>query len=125
MSVSPGSPPLVLVADDQPLIRWAIGRTLDGLGFKPLFAATCDEARALLEANSFAMAIVASPIEQRDSADLLHELRSAGVTRIIVLSESGAAVVADDQPSAIVVEKPFSLDAMVTAVQRLSTQASS
>jgi hypothetical protein len=51
-------------------------------------------------------------------------MRKAGITRVIVLSESGATVVADDQPSAIVVEKPFSLDAMVTAVQRLTAQAS-
>ena len=122
--MSPDSPQLVLVADDQPLIRWAIGRTLDALGLKPLFAATCDEARALLDGHSFAMAIVASPMEQEDSAELLRELRKAGITRVIVLSESGATVVADDQPSAIVVEKPFSLDAMVTAVQRLTAQAS-
>lgn len=119
-----GSPSLVLVADDQPLIRWAIGRTLDALGFKPLFAGTRHEVRALLEEHAFTMAIVATPIEQEDSADLLRELRRTGVTRVIVLSESGAAVVADDQPSAIVVEKPFSLDAMVTAVQQLAAQAS-
>jgi DNA-binding NtrC family response regulator len=122
--MSAGSPSLVLVADDQPLIRWAIGRTLDALGFKPLFAGTRDEVRALLEEHAFAMAIVATPIEQEDSADLLRELRTTGVTRVIVLSESGAAVAADQQPSAIVVEKPFSLDTMVTAVQQLAAQAS-
>ncbi len=118
----PARPSLVLVADDQPLIRWAVGRTLGSLGFTPLFAGTRSEVHALLDEHAFAMAIVATPIEQQDSADLLRDLRAAGVTRVIVLSESGAAIVADAQPSAIVVEKPFSLDVMVTAVQRLASQ---
>ncbi len=122
--MSPDSPQLVLVADDQPLIRWAIGRTLDALGLKPLFAASRDEVRTLLAGHSFAMAIVASSIEQEDSADLLRDLGRGGVTRVIVLSESGAALVAPEQPNAIVVEKPFSLDAMVTAVQRMAAQVS-
>jgi len=114
----------VLVADDQPLIRWAIGTTIRSLGFEPVFAATQGEARALLDQTTFAMAVVADPMEDRDSGDLLVHIRRSGTTRVIVLTESGATVLPAELPGAIAVEKPFSLESVITAVGTLTSQPS-
>jgi DNA-binding NtrC family response regulator len=112
----------VLVADDQPLIRWAIGTTIRSLGFEPVFAATQAEARALLGHWTFAMAVVADPMEERETGDLLAEIRRSGTARVIVLTESGAGVLSPEFPGAIAVEKPFSLESVITAVGTLSSQ---
>ena len=67
-------PPRVLVAEDQPLLRWAMGRALGPLGADVVFAPTYQQACDLLAAGEFAAVVVASPLEGRNVIGLLREL---------------------------------------------------
>ncbi|HSL22665.1 MAG TPA: hypothetical protein VK886_14120 [Vicinamibacterales bacterium] len=106
----------VLIADDQPLIRWALGRILQTLGFEPVFAASRQDALARAAESGFELAFVADPFEERDSACVVQALRDRGTRRVIVLAESARASEPATAAWLIVVQKPFSLDAVVNAV---------
>lgn len=119
-----GSPLPVLVADDQALIRWAMGRTLETLGFRPVFAASCEEAMAEIDRQPFTMAVLADSIEGQATATLVQALQQHGVFRIIMLAESGASVERLQPGPAVVMEKPFSLDSVVSAIRTLASDTS-
>lgn len=119
LSMQAAPRPRVLVAEDQPLIRWAIGRTLQRLGFDPVFAASRHEALAQAAESEFALAFVADPLQERDAACVVHALKARGTLRVIVLSESGLAGALPESASLIVVQKPFSLEAVIRAVGAL------
>lgn len=109
--------PRVLVAEDQPLLRWAIGRALGPLGADVVLAATYQDACDLLAAGEFAAVILASPLEGRSVIELLRELaRSRPRTLLLALCEGdNGQSVQHDVPRAAVFQKPFTLSAL-TAV---------
>ena len=117
-----GSPLPVLVADDQALMRWAMGRTLETLGFRPVFAASCGEALAEIDCQPFAMAVLAESIEGQATTCLVQALQQHGVFRIVVLAESGASVARLRPGPVVVMEKPFSLDSVISAIRALAAE---
>lgn len=99
-----------------------MGRTLETLGFRPVFAASCAEALVEIDRQPFALAVVADPIEGRTAADIVEALQRHGIFRIIMLAESEGAAVAAPQGPAVVMDMPFSMDSVVTAIRALAAQ---
>jgi DNA-binding NtrC family response regulator len=110
--------PSVLVAEDQPLLRWAIGRALSPFGVDVVFAPTYERACELLAASRFAAVIVACPLQERSVIELLRELeRAQPDTRLVVLCEGdGSESLQRAVPRATVFQKPFTLSALTAAI---------
>jgi DNA-binding NtrC family response regulator len=112
------SPPRVLVAEDQPLLRWAIGRMLSPLGADVVFASTYQQACDLLSNEEFAAVVLASPLEGRHVSALLRDVdRMRPQTRLLALCASDDAEhVQDDIPRAMVFRKPFPLSELAAVI---------
>jgi DNA-binding NtrC family response regulator len=108
----------VLVAEDQPLLRWALGRVLGPLGADVVFAPTYQSACDLLASGEFAAVVLASPLEDRSVIGLLRELdRSRPETRLVALCEGDeCGTLQHDIPRATVFQKPFTLSALVAVI---------
>jgi two-component system response regulator VanR len=110
--------PSVLVAEDQQLLRWAIGKALETLGVRAVFAATYQDACDHLANESFAAVILSSPLDGRSVSGLLAELvREHPHTRLVVLCTGdhcdGVLTVAR---RASVLTKPFAVSELMAAV---------
>jgi len=108
----------VLVADDQPLTRWAVAEALVSRGHHVHTAATRAEACARLFHERFDAVVMACQIDGQDMTDVLRELaRYEPAPRLVVLCHGEGA---DPQPhaasGAAVLAKPFELSALVAAV---------
>jgi DNA-binding NtrC family response regulator len=110
--------PRVLVAEDQPLLRWAIGRALAPIGADVVFASTYQGTCELLAASRFAAVIVACPLQDRSVIELLREVdRSEPETRLLALCEGDSSEsVQREVPRATVFQKPFTLSALTAAL---------
>lgn len=111
--------PLVLVADDQPLIGWALTKMLEPLGFEVAVATTRSEARGQLIGNRFASVVMSIRIGADDMLDVLEEVeRFQPLTGLFALTEPGMSErVEQSVPSARVFEKPFGVTALAEAVR--------
>jgi CheY-like chemotaxis protein len=111
-------PPRVLVAEDQPLLRWAIGRMLEPLGAEIVFASTYHAACDLLSAGEFAAVVVASPLEGHSVLGLLRELdRLRPETHLVALCEGEAcARLQHEIPRLSLFQKPFTVSALAVVV---------
>lgn len=109
----------VLVADDEPLARWAVARALASHGHDVVTAATREEACARLFQLRFDVAILASPLDGQDMTDVLRELaRYRSATRLVALSDAELDGPESDEPSAwICLRKPFELDTLLHIVR--------
>jgi two-component system response regulator RegX3 len=121
--VSSAQSTTVLVVDDEPSIRLLCRVNLELEGFTVLEAATVPAARELLADGGIDVVLVDVHIAGHDGRDLVRELRERGdlprcalVTGSVQLSPEERAG-ADD-----VIEKPFSLDVLISTVQRLATR---
>jgi DNA-binding response OmpR family regulator len=113
----------VLVVDDEPSIRLLCRVNLELEGYTVLEAATVPAARELLADGGIDVVLVDVHIAGHDGRDLVRELREQGnlprcalVTGSVQLSPEERAG-ADD-----VIEKPFTLDLLVSTVRRLSAR---
>lgn len=110
--------PTVLVAEDQQLLRWAIGKALGTLGVSVVFAPTYQEACDRLSNEEFAAVIVAAPLEGRSVSGLLTEVdRQHPRTRILVLCAGDHCdPVLTAARRASVFTKPFAVSELMAAV---------
>ena len=110
--------PRVLVAEDQPLLRWAIGRVLGPLGAEIVFAPTYQHACDLLSTGEFAAVVAASPLDGQSTAGLFRELdRLRPETRLVALCEGDACgPLQHEIPRLTVLQKPFTLSALAAAL---------
>jgi len=117
--------PLVLVVDDEPLIRWSLSEGLTEFGYVVRVAANAAEARAALASFGHEEVVVLLDLRLPDSADLslLREIRSKWpAAPVVMMSAHGSA---DDAAKAIesgafrFVDKPFD----VTDVAQLVGEA--
>lgn len=108
----------VLVADDHPLIGWALTQALEPLGFSVSVATTRTEACGRLFAHQYSHVVMSIGLGQADMLDVLEELSAyQHLTRLVVLTVPGSTEhVREQLPSAAVLEKPFNLAALVEAV---------
>jgi DNA-binding NtrC family response regulator len=111
-------PPRVLIAEDQPLLRWAIGRVLGSLGAEIVFAPTYHAATDLLSTGEFAAVVVSSSLDGHSVVGLLRELdRLRPETRLIALCEGDiCGRLQDEIPRVTVFQKPFTLSALAAVV---------
>lgn len=110
--------PSVLVAEDQQLLRWAVGKALETLGARVVLASTYPEACDRLSNEEFAAVVLAAPLDGRSVSGLLAELvRERPATRVVVLCTGedcdGVLTVAR---RASILTKPFALSELVAAV---------
>jgi len=110
--------PTVLVAEDQPLLRWAIGRALAAIGATVVPAATYEEASERLSHRAFAAIVVASPLDGRSVVGILSEVdRQQPHTRVLVLcSGDECDTMLRDVPHATLFRKPFALSELMASV---------
>lgn len=115
----PATRAVVLVADDEPLTRWALRRTLERAQFDVSLACTRDEVCDLLDARGFHVAVVSHELGHHSMIDVLNGLTCDGRVRGVVILYDGDS--ADELrlgfPTAAVIQKPFGLEAVTTAVE--------
>ena len=109
----------MLVADDHPLIGWALTKVLEPLGFEVSVAQTRAEARGLLLTRRFECVVMSARIGDADMLDVIEEIsRYQTFTRLFVLTEPGSTeVVTQAVPSARCFEKPFGVGALAEMVR--------
>lgn len=124
--VPPGRAPLVLVVDDEPMVREVVSRYLEREGYDVETAADGQEAATLLEKRSPDLVILDLMIPQVGGLDLLREIRRDGGLPVIVLTakgDEGDRVLGLEMGADDYVVKPFSpreLAARVRSVLRRS-----
>jgi DNA-binding NtrC family response regulator len=110
---------VLLVVDDEFLIRWSLRTRLAAAGYRVVEAATLAEARAALDRGVDLM-LLDVLLPDGNGLDLLAELRNkAGRPPIILISAHATAEVATRakaQGAFDFVHKPFDLDAIAALV---------
>jgi len=117
----------VLVADDQPLERWALARALSARGHEVTTAGTREEACGRLFQSRFDVVIMSSRIGDQDMTDVLRELAGYQVgTQLIALYDVEARVPGPAEALPWVsLAKPFDLDTLLAAVPSAPTAEAS
>lgn len=81
-------PAPVLIVEDDPLMRQRLGNVLGGLGYAPeaiTFAASLGEARAYIESQPLAMALVDLGLPDGNGIELIEELREQDPSLLILV----------------------------------------
>jgi two-component system, cell cycle sensor histidine kinase and response regulator CckA len=115
---------LVLVVDDEPLVREVMARTLQAYGFSTLAACDGAEALALYARDPDAVAVVLTDMTMpgMDGAALIHALRQLDPTLPIVAASGIAANGLRARAAGLGVQgflpKPFGTEELVAAIRR-------
>ena len=111
----------VLVVDDEPSILLLCRVNLELEGFTVLEASSLEAARDLLAAGHIDVLLVDVHVGKGDGRDLVRELREAGDMPRCALLTGTVHLNPDDRGGADdVIEKPFTLDTLVSTVKRLA-----
>jgi DNA-binding NtrC family response regulator len=107
----------ILVADDQPLLIWALERTLDASGIQIVKAGSRDEVSGRLATGRFDVVVMASQMNESDMSDVIVEIdRQEPDVRLIVLCRGDSAKLRARLWRGIVYETPFSIDRLARAI---------
>jgi DNA-binding NtrC family response regulator len=112
---------VILIVDDEPLIRWSLTESLSAAGYQVVEAATAVEALRMID-NSHDLSLVVLDLKLPDSSDLglLQQVkRLAPECRIILITAHGTRDVQDEAlrlGASDVLEKPFDLGNFVDLV---------
>lgn len=111
----------VLVADDEPLTRWALRQTLERAHLDVTLAGSRHEVCHLLESGHFQVAIVANELGHVPMNDVLEALAKAGQAQGLVILYDGDSAEEFGRafPAATLVQKPFGLEALTSAIEAL------
>jgi DNA-binding NtrC family response regulator len=119
------TPGLVLIVDDEPLVRWSLGERLRQAGYQVREAATGAQARALFaESNGAERRVVLLDLRLPDADGLLlfDEMRRQHPGwQIIILSAHASPEIAEAalaRGALHVGSKPYDLDDIVQLVRR-------
>ena len=113
--------PVILVVDDEALIRWSVGESLEAAGYQVMEAGTAGEALRAI-AGSRDIALVVLDLKLPDSSDLGLMRRIRALTpdsQVILMTAHGTREVLDDARrlgACEVLEKPFDLGRFVEVV---------
>jgi CheY-like chemotaxis protein len=119
--VSSAESTTVLVVDDEPSIRLLCRVNLELEGYTVLEAGSVPAARDLLSNGNIDVVLVDVHIAGADGRDLVRELRERGEFPRCALVTGSVQLSPDDRAGADdVIEKPFSLETLVSTVQRLA-----
>ena len=107
----------VLVVDDDPTIRTLMVRTLSAKGYRALQASDGIEALELLAADPEIEVVVTDIVMPRmNGVELAQQLAASARTRLLFVSAFGEQYT--ELPASLL-QKPFSQDALIAAVERL------
>lgn len=112
----------VLIVDDEELIRWSVGQSLQDAGYRVIEAASARETLERLNLNPQDVCVILLDLKLPDSSDLglLRTLRTiAPRCRIILMTAHGSAETLDEAVRAgafRAVGKPFDMGKMVSLV---------
>jgi DNA-binding NtrC family response regulator len=111
----------VLVADEAPLVRWAVRRALGAAGFRIIEAETRAQVLEALVSRSFRLVVLSLTIAGDDMEDIGRAIAApAGTAGLILLTENGLlpdGVVSHSRVRTL--DKPFSVAALVSAAVSL------
>jgi DNA-binding NtrC family response regulator len=109
----------VLVADDEPLTRWAVMRTLAPECFEVKQAGSREEACCLLASQRFQVVVLANQLGSECMHDVIDLLARDGRAQGLVILYNGDSPdqYAQAFPEAIVVPKPFALESLTSAIE--------
>jgi len=114
----------ILVADDEPLIRWAVRETLEAAGYRVIEAGSARETISRVsEADGHPLKVALLDLRLPDSDDLslMRRVHSEAPTcQIIVMTAHGTPEIlrdAVDQGAFATISKPFDLSSMLGLVQ--------
>lgn len=112
-----------LVADDDPLVQWAVRQTIESLGYRVETASTRDEMLGRLFGGSIDLVVTSNALERHDVMDIVRELRLyRHETAVCVLcSRESAEEYRKELPGSVLLEKPFALEELTQSVQRATT----
>ena len=116
--------PIVLVADDEPVIRRLYTRVLSTSGYEVVEAGDGEEAMAMLATTEVALVLLDTSMPRLDGLAVIRRLRAAEATaRLPVVLVTGAGAEADriqglDLGADDYLIKPFSITELVACVRR-------
>ncbi len=111
----------VLVVDDEPAIRMLCRLNLELEGFRVLEADSLRAARRVLESEPVAVLLADVHIGDGDGRDLARELAGReGAPRVALLTGTSELLEDERAGAEALIEKPFTLDELVSTVQRLA-----
>lgn len=119
---------VILIVDDEALIRWSVAETLEHAGHRVIEAATASEALRHFETSSDIAAVILD-LKLPDSSDLgllRRILQRSPACRVILITAHGTADVFEEalQAGAFdVLGKPFDLQQMAHVVDEALTAA--
>ncbi|WP_256461752.1 response regulator transcription factor [Acuticoccus sp. I52.16.1] len=114
-------PTTVLVLEDDPSIREIISTLLEEEGFEVSCAGNLSEAHALIERQSFTVALVDLRLSDGDGLDFVRMLADSPATAVIVVSGRGSSmdrVVGIELGADDYIVKPFEAREFVARVKR-------
>ena len=108
----------VLIADDEPLTRWALLRTLQNADLDVTLASSKAAVCDLLRAQAFRVVILANELAHDSMSDVLESLVADDAPQGVVILYDGdnADEFGRAFPGAVLVQKPFGLDAVTSAI---------
>lgn len=111
----------VLVVDDEPSIRLLCRVNLELEGYTVLEAGSVQAARELLTSEPVNVLLIDVHVGDADGRDLIRELRAKGLSPRCALVTGSVQLSPDERAGADdVIEKPFTLEALVATVKRLA-----
>ena len=111
----------ILVVEDEMIIALDIESTLTELGHSVVCASSRAEALALLDAQSFQLAIVDYHLKDGDSGPLAAELVTRKVPFIVCSGSTGLGELGEVFSGAAFLAKPFSSEGLVEAIAGVAT----
>jgi CheY-like chemotaxis protein len=120
---------VILVVEDDPLIRTVVEETLDGGGFKPAIAASGEEAVALLTSHKGKYRALVTDINllgRIDGWEIAKQAREIDPTFPIVYMTGAAAeqYASHGVPNSMLLTKPFAPAQLITALSNLLNDSS-
>jgi DNA-binding NtrC family response regulator len=115
--------PVVLIVDDEPLIRWSVAEVLETAGYGVVEAGSKQEALALVQDKDQKMAIAVLDLKLPDSCDLslLHSIRKLRPScAVILMTAHGTQEILDEALAAgasRVLTKPFDVTSLAGLLQ--------
>lgn len=112
---------LILIVDDEKMIRWSLGEALRGWGFEPVEAATVSAALAAFEAEPPAAVLLDINLPDGSGLDVLRKVRQRQPDAVVIMIT--ANVLIDETIAALrggaydFIGKPINLDELHVAIR--------
>ncbi|HEY3253832.1 MAG TPA: ATP-binding protein, partial [Polyangiaceae bacterium] len=111
----------ILIIDDEPLIRVQLQHVLESQGYAVIEAASGADGLAALEREAPCAVVLDVTLPDLSGIEVLRRIRSAGSTVPVILSSGyhGAALDAESESFQAFLAKPYTLSALLDAVERV------